>query len=121
MAAINRHIGVEDATEMDHMRQSPIGTRSSTSTTNRVIPVQALHILEQDAASDDAMPMPEQEQGNVKTKYVFMTVKLADGWIASNQTGALPRVSTHGNKYICVFYIYNTNFIKGIAIKLCHR
>ena len=50
-----------------------------------------------------------------------MTVKLVDGWIVSNQTGTLPRVSIRGNGYICVFYIYNTNFIKGIAIKLRHR
>ena len=46
-----------------------------------------------------------------------MTVKLADGFIASDQTGSFPRVSNKGNKYICVFYIYDTNFIKGVAIK----
>ena len=45
-----------------------------------------------------------------------MTVKLADGFIASDQTGAFPRVSNNGNKYICVFYIYDTNFIKSVAI-----
>ena len=50
-----------------------------------------------------------------------MTVKLADGWIASDQTGAFPRVSIRGNKYICVFYIYDPNYIKGIPIKSRHR
>ena len=50
-----------------------------------------------------------------------MTVKLADGWIASDQTGAFPRVSSRGNKYICVFYIYDPNYIKGIPIKSRHR
>ena len=50
-----------------------------------------------------------------------MTVKLADGFIASDQTGAFPRVSNKGNKYICVFYIYDPNFIKGVAIKSRHR
>ena len=50
-----------------------------------------------------------------------MTVKLADGWITSDQTGRLLRVSTRGNQYICVFYIYDANFIKGITIKSRHR
>ena len=50
-----------------------------------------------------------------------MTVKLAEGWIASDQTGRLPRVSTRGNQYICVFYIYDANFIMPIAIKSRHR
>ena len=40
--AINRHIGVKDATEMGHMRQAPGGTRSSTTTTNRARPAGAL-------------------------------------------------------------------------------
>ena len=119
--AINRHIGVEDATEMGHMRQAPGGTRSSTTTTNRGRPVGALHKLELEAAADDAAAMPEQEAGNVKTKKVFMTVKLAEGWIASDQTGRLTRVSTRGNQYICVFYIYDANFIMPIAIQSRHR
>ena len=50
-----------------------------------------------------------------------MTVKLADSFIASDQTGAFPRVSNRGNKYICVFYIYDANYIKGLAIKSRHR
>ena len=44
-----------------------------------------------------------------------------DSFIASNQTGAFPRVSNRGNKYICVFYVYESNFIKGIAIKSRHK
>ena len=50
-----------------------------------------------------------------------MTTHLADGWVASDQTGAFPRVSNRGNKYICVFYIFDANFIKGIPIKSRHR
>ena len=119
--AVNRHVGVEDATKMGHMRQAPGGTISSTTTTNRGRPAGVLRTLELEAAADDAMAMPEQEVGNVKTKKVFMTVKLADGWIASDQTDRLPRVSIRGNQYICVFYIYDANFIKGITIKSRHR
>ena len=57
--------------------------------------------------------MPTQVAGNKKTHLVFMTTVLADDWIASNQTGAFPRISNKGNKYICVFYVFNPNFIKG--------
>ena len=57
---------------------------------------------------------------NEKTHSVLMTKKLADGCIASNQTGAFPRVSKKVNKYICVFYIYDANFIKGVPIKSRH-
>ena len=61
---------------MGHMRQALGGTRSSTTTTNHGRPVGALRKLKLEAAADDAMAMPEQEVGNVKTKKVFMTVKL---------------------------------------------
>ena len=118
---INRHIGAEDATEMGHMRQLPSGTRSMKKTSKRRRPAQAIHILERDAASDDSIATLTQEPSNEKTRKVYMSVNLADGWIASDQTGAFPRVSTRGNEYICVFYIHYTNFIKGIAIKLQHR
>ena len=83
--AINKFIGVEDATEMGHIRELPSGTRSTSKQTNRGRP--ALDILERDAASEDAMAIPQQEPHNEKTMKVFMTVELADGWIASDQTG----------------------------------
>ena len=99
--AINKYVGIETATEMGHMRQLPSGTRSTTKKSNRGRP--ALDILERDAAAEDALAIPEQEPNNTRTKKVFMTVKLADGWIASEQTGAFPRVSNKGNKYIALF------------------
>ena len=49
-----------------------------------------------------------------------MTAKLADGFIASDQTGAYPHISHRGYKYICVFCICDANRIKGIVIKLRH-
>ena len=49
-----------------------------------------------------------------------MTVSLVDGWIASNQTGAFPRVSNRGHKYISVFYVYDANFVKGVPVKSRH-
>ena len=59
--------------------------------------------MERDAATEDAMAVPQQAPHNAKTMMVFMTVVLADGWIASDQTGRFPRVSNRGNKYIAVF------------------
>ena len=50
-----------------------------------------------------------------------MTAKLATSFIASDQTDTFPRMSNRGNTYICVFYMYDPNFIKGIAIKSRHR
>ena len=100
---------------MDHMRQQPSGTRSTSRKCYRGH--KPLDLLELEAAADDLLNIPEQEPGNPKTKYVFMTTQLADGWIASDQTGAFPRVSNRGNKHICVFYIFDANFIKGIPIK----
>ena len=50
-----------------------------------------------------------------------MTTVLADDWIASDQTGAFPRTSNRGNKYICVFYVFDPNFIKGVPIKSRHK
>ena len=117
--AITKSIGAETATEMGHMRQMPSGTRSTTKQTKRGRP--AIDVLERDAASEDATATPTQEPRNARTKMVYMTTALADGWIASDQTGAFPRVSNRGNKYIAVFYIHDTNFIKGMPIKSRHK
>jgi hypothetical protein len=46
-----------------------------------------------------------------------MSTYHADGFVANDQTGALPRTSNRGMKYVCVFYIYDSNFITGVPIK----
>ena len=46
-----------------------------------------------------------------------MAVEDPEGFIARNQTGMLPKTSKEGMKYICVFYIFDPNFIKGIQLK----
>ena len=50
-----------------------------------------------------------------------MTVTLADQWIASDETGAFPRVSNRCQKYISVFYVYDVNFVKEVPVKSRHR
>ena len=118
---VNTHIGVEYATEAGHMRALPKGVRSTTSISKRGRPKKSQLDMERDAAADEAAVLPEQVQGNKKTHLVFMTTVLADNWIASDQTGAFPRTSNRGNKYISVFYIFDSNFIKGVPIKSRHK
>ena len=50
-----------------------------------------------------------------------MTTVLADDWIASDQTGAFPCTSNRGNNCICVFYVFDPNFIKVVPIKSRHK
>ena len=72
-------------------------------------------------AADETDTALEQVQGNKKTHSGFMTTVLGDDWIANDQTGVFPRTSNRGNKYICVFYIFDPNFIKGVPIKSRHK
>ena len=60
---------------------------------------------------------PPQEPGNSKTRLVFMAVEYPEGFIASNKIGMSPKTLKEGMKYISVFYIVDSNFIKGIPLK----
>ena len=72
-------------------------------------------------AMEDATSTQTQEPNNKKTHLVFMLVQKAEGYIASDQMGMFPRTSNRGMKYICVFYIYDPNFIKGIPLKSINK
>ena len=50
-----------------------------------------------------------------------MSVKKAEVYIASDKNGMFPRTSNRGMKYICVFYIYDPNLIKGISLKIRNK
>ena len=65
---------------------------------------------------------PEQEKNNIKTHDVMCTTFLAEELIksSSDQTGKFPITSSRGQKYIFVFYHYDTNIINGIGIKICN-
>ena len=115
--AISKFIGVEEATEMGHMRQLQKGKGSTTTKSKRGRPKKDIDAIERSAAIDDSIALPLQEPGNEKTNLVFMTVQHAEGFISSDQTGKFPRISNKGNYYICVFYIYDPNFIKSIPIE----
>ena len=99
---ISKFIKTEEATEAGHLRKTPAGMRSTTtqSKRGRSPTAKETHVKERQAAMLDAMTVPAQEPSNKKTNLVYMTVRLADGWIASDQTGAFPRVSNRGHKYL---------------------
>ena len=46
-----------------------------------------------------------------------MSVKRVEGYVASNQTGKFPRTSNKVMQCICVFHIYDPNYIKGVVLK----
>ena len=73
--------------------------------------------MEREETSIEAAEVLVQEPNNKKTKLVFTKVKLANGFIASDKTGAYPRTFNKSTTYNSVFYMYDTYHIKGIALK----
>ena len=116
-ASISKYVSVEDDTDMGHMKQKQQGTQSSTNRSRRCRSSQ--HTQQSDTAATivDAISLPTQEQENNRTHLVFMSVKRVEGYVASDQTGKFPRMSNKGMQYICVFYIYDPNYTKGVALK----
>ena len=117
----NAHIRVDYATEVGYICALPKGVWSTTSTSKRGRPKKSQLDMERDAAADKVTALQSQVNGNKKTHLVFMTAVLANDWIVSDQTGTFPRTSNRGNKYMCVFYIFDPNFIKGVPIKSRHK
>ena len=99
------------------MKQKHQGTQSTTNMSRRGRPSQHTQQSDTAAAIADAISLPTQEKDNNRTQLVFMSVKRVEGYVASDQTGKFPRMSNKGMQYICVFYIYDPNYIKGIALK----
>ena len=100
---------------MGHFKQVQQGVRSTTTKSNRGRPPKIKQ--EREAARQDAISLPKQEPGNERTNVVYMTTLKAEGFVASDQTGMLPRTSNRGMKYLCIFYLHDPNFIKGVPIK----
>ena len=116
-SAINKFITIEDATEMGHMKQLQQGVRSKLTKSRRGRLPALTQQSTRDAATKYAITTPPQEPGNRKTILILMAVDAPEGFIASDQTGKFPKTSKEGMKYICVFYIFYPNIIKGIPLK----
>ncbi len=65
---------------------------------------------------DTMEPLP-QEPFSARIHIIFMTIIEITDMLFSNQLGWFPIMSNRGNKYVVIFYIYNTNFVKSIPIK----
>ena len=94
---IRKFVMDEVETQQGHMKQSRQNVRS----TKRINPMEST----------------EQEPGNIKTNVVFAALEEVDGRIYSDQTGAFPKISNRGNRYVMVFYVYDANHIQDIPIK----
>ena len=114
---IRKYIGVEYATEMGHMKQIQSGVRSTHKKSNRGRPKKSERQQEIEAAAEDAIATPSQVDGNIDTHFVFMSTADSKGLVCSDQTGMFPRISNKGMKYVCIFYIYDANYIKSVPIK----
>ena len=114
---IRKYIGVEYATEMGHMKQVQSGVRSTHKKSNRGRPKKSERQQEIDAAAEDAIATPSQVDGNIDTHFVFMSTADSKGLVCSDQTGMFPQISNKGMKYVCIFYIYDANYIKSVPIK----
>lgn len=113
---VRKHIHVEMATEMGHMKQVQQGTRSTTKQLKRGRPSK-----KKMDECDKAMEAQPQAPNNAKTNVIYMTMLPTEGMVTSNQTGPFPRASNRGMRYVCVFYIHDTNFILGIPIHSRHK
>ena len=96
--AIKKHIHTEEATIMGHLNQKQQGLRSTKTNNNH---------------TDDC----PQEPNNEKTNEVYIAMEDVQGKLYSDQTGAFPRTSRRGNKYLAIFYAYDANYIRAVPLK----
>jgi hypothetical protein len=95
--AINKHLKVTPATAMGHMNQKRQNIRSTKE-----------KLLE----TEDITPMVSSD----KTHLVFAVV-LDKGQIYTDLTGNFPTRSSKGDKGLMIFYSYDANYIRPIAMK----
>jgi hypothetical protein len=82
---------------------------------------QGLQSTKHQPPADDNDPdvSPTQEEGNIKTNNLFVTMIPTSEFYKSysDQTGKFPVKSSRGNQYVYVFYNYDSNSIHSRAIK----
>ena len=104
--AINKHLGIEAATEQGWMKQHRQHPRSSSTTTS--ITTKAF----EDDSEDECTTIPQQEPDNAKTHEVyFKATEAGSGLIYNNQTEKSPRTSNQGYNYLAIFYIYDAKYL----------
>ena len=109
------HKGFPGLIAAGHMKQKQQDTQSTTNRSRRGRSSQHTQQPDTAAAIAEAISLPIQVQDNNRTHLVFMSVNRVEGYVASDQTGKFPRMSNKVMQYICVFYIHDPNYIKGVA------
>jgi hypothetical protein len=98
--AINTHLKSTPATTMGHMNQK----RQNIQSTNKKV--------KSESEDEDIIP-----KGSAKKNHLFFAVVLDQGQIYTDLTGTFPARSSKGNNVIMVFYSYDANYIRPIAMK----
>jgi hypothetical protein len=102
---VRKYLEKSIATEKGHMDEERAGKRSTTRTT--------------DNKQSEITTVKTQETGNRRTHYIYAAVEATDetGQIHSDQTGRFPVISSRGNKYIMIVYVYDANAIISTPMK----
>jgi hypothetical protein len=95
--AIHKHLKLTPATAMGHMNQRRQNIRSTSKTPIVYVP-------------------PADTDLGTKTHLVY-AVMLDQGQLYTDLTGKFPVLSSKGNSYVVVCYIYDCNYVKVIPMK----
>jgi hypothetical protein len=95
--SINKHLKLTPAKAMGHMNQQRQNIRSTSK-----------------APIADS-PTPDTDLGS-KTHLVYAVV-VDQGQLYTDLTGKFPVITSKGNSYVMVFYVYDCNYAKGIPMK----
>jgi hypothetical protein len=95
--AINKHLKLTPATAMGHMNQRRQNIRSTSKS-----PI-------------EKQPSPDADLGT-KNHLVYAVV-IDQGQLYTDLTGKFPVLSSKGNSYVMVCYIYDCNYVKVIPMK----
>jgi hypothetical protein len=95
--AINKHLKLTPAATMGHMHQRRQNIRSTSK------------------APAEKQPTPDTDLGT-KTHLVYAIV-VDQGQLYTDLTGKFPLLSSKGNYYVLVCYIYDCNYVKVIPMK----
>jgi hypothetical protein len=105
-ALVRKHLPKSVATAKGHLRQDRKNVRSTKKATNQPV--------------TKSPPMTTSDlftEPNVRTHCAFTKVVSMTGKVFSDQTGRFPQTSSRGNKYIMIFYDYDSNAILAEPLK----
>ena len=110
---VRKYLEKSIASEKGHMDEERAGTRSTKIKDPRV----GKGMLWDD--QEDITAIPSQEIGNERTHHIYAAVEPIPetGQIHTDQTGRFPVISSRGNKYIMIMYVYDANAIMSTPMK----